>query len=75
MVNRGATQLARHTAARFLANAILGYKIQAFTKVFAGMVISIISNGLMSKYWSSMKNVLYFDSFFNNVNIICYNWF
>ena len=51
MVNRGATQLARHTAARFLANAILGYKIQAFTKVFAGMVISIISNGLMSKYW------------------------
>ena len=40
--DRGASLLARHTAAQLMANSITGYKTQAFFKVFVGLTFSNI---------------------------------
>jgi len=51
MADRSATHLARTTAAQLFSNAILGYKVKAFTLVFAGIIASTLSNGILSAYW------------------------
>lgn len=48
--NQGASQLARHTAALYLANAVLGYKVNAFAYVYIGMIASTITNGFLTNF-------------------------
>ncbi|MFR3347070.1 MAG: RHS repeat-associated core domain-containing protein [Christensenellales bacterium] len=51
VADKGASIGARQTAALFMENAILGFKIQSFTKVFSGIAISLGINGILSNYW------------------------
>ena len=49
--DRWASIGARETAALFMRNAILGFKIHGFAKVFGGMVISAAINCGLSLLW------------------------
>jgi len=52
IADKGASQLARQTAALYFANAILGYQIQAFIKVFGLQIGNIVFNGGLTAIWS-----------------------
>ena len=51
IADKGASQLARQTAALYFANAVLGYKVKAFTYVFAGLIASNTASAIMNKFW------------------------
>ena len=51
VADRWASIGARETAALFMRNAILGFKIHGFAKVFGSITGSAVLNGVLSEFW------------------------
>ena len=51
VADKGASQLARQTAALLLKNAVLGYKVKSYTMVAIGLIGSGIVSSFLSKFW------------------------